>query len=44
MNPLRSIAVISIAAGLSLAHGFARGSGEARRSDDDYQASRGGQM
>jgi arylsulfatase A-like enzyme len=40
MSPLRSIAVISIVAGFSLAPGFAGGSGEARRSDDEYQASR----
>ena len=40
MSPLRSIAVISIAAGLSLAPDFAGGFGEARRSDDEYQASR----
>ena len=40
MSPLRSIAVISIAAGLSLAPAFADGFGEAGRSDDEHQASR----
>ena len=40
MSPLRSIAVIAITAGLSLAPDVAGGSGEARRSDDEYQASR----
>ncbi len=39
MSPLRSIVIISIAAGVSLAPDFAGGFGEARRSDDDYQAS-----
>ena len=39
MSPLRSIAVISIAAGVSLAPDFAGSFGEARRSED-YQASR----
>ena len=40
LSPLRSIAVISIAASLSLSSDLAGGFGEARRSDDDYQASR----
>ena len=40
MSPLRSIAVISIAAGLLLAPGFADGFGEAGRGADEHQASR----
>ena len=40
MSPLRSIAVISIALGLSRSPDFAGGFGEARRSDDELQASR----
>jgi arylsulfatase A-like enzyme len=40
MSPLRSIAIVSIAAGLSLAPAFAGGFGAARRSDGEYQPSR----